>query len=160
VALASAKAPAAAAAKGPSADQAAAAEPGAGARSKPDYRAAARVAVLYDAPSLKARKRFIAPRGMPLEVLATVGAWVKVRDMAGAVLWIERADVAPRHSVVAATALAVRQQAQDTAPVVLQVGRGVLLELAEAPVAQGAWLRVRHREGASGWVRSTEVWGW
>ena len=32
----------------------------------------AAAAVLYDAPSLSARKLFVAPRGMPLEVLTTV----------------------------------------------------------------------------------------
>jgi SH3-like domain-containing protein len=127
----------------------------------PRYRAAARVAVLYDAPSLKARKRYIAPRGMPLEVLTMVGAWVKVRDMAGAVLWIERDELVDRHSVVTATTVTVRQQPQDAAPVVFQAGRGVLLEMADAAASSTqAWLRVRHRDAGVGWVRGTEVWGW
>lgn len=126
-----------------------------------EYRSVAQPAVLYDGPSKQARRTWIAPRGMPVEVVSTLGAWVKVRDMAGDVVWIERADLGERRTVVASTLATVRQQPQDGAPALLQADRGVLLEIGEAPnEAPGGWLRVRHRDGGSGWVRSAEVWGW
>lgn len=125
-----------------------------------EFRSLANAAPLYDGPSKQARKLFAAPRGMPVEVISTLGQWVKVRDMAGDVVWIERTDLAERRAVVASTLATVRQQPQDTAATVLHADRGVLLELAEGGEAAGGWLRVRHRDGGIGWVRSTEVWGW
>jgi len=127
-----------------------------------EYRSVAQPAVLYDGPSRQARKLFAAPRGMPLEVISTLGPWVKVRDMAGDVVWIERNDLAERRSVVTSAVVAVRQQPQESSAVVLHADRGVLLELADpaATEAPGGWLRVRHRDGGGGWVRTTEVWGW
>lgn len=127
-----------------------------------DYRSVARPAVMYDGPSKQARKLFAAPSGMPVEVISTLGPWVKVRDMAGDVVWIERPDLTDRRSVVAATIAAVRQQPGDGAPVVLHAERGVMLDLVDpaAREATGGWVQVRHRDGSSGWVRITEVWGW
>jgi len=120
-------------------------------------------AVLYDAPSRQGRKLFVAPRGMPLEVVSTLGQWVKVRDMTGEVVWIERSELADRRNVVSTTVLAVRQSAQDGAPVVLQVDRGVLLELVAdtqgAAPAPSGWVRVRHRDGGTGFVRAADVFG-
>jgi SH3-like domain-containing protein len=134
----------------------------ASAASATEYRSIAQPAVLYDGPSKQARKLFAAPRGMPVEVISSLGPWVKVRDMAGDVVWIERPDLADRRTVLAATIAAVRQQPRDTAPVVLHAERGVMLELVDpaAREASGGWLQVRHRDGGSGWVRVTEVWGW
>lgn len=125
-----------------------------------EFRSVAQPAILYDGPSKQARKLFAAPRGMPLELISTVGAWVKVRDIGGDVMWIERGDLVERRSVVTATPATVRQQPQDAATIVLQTDRGVLLDLepGAGPPTPG-WTRVRHRDGGSGWVRNTEVWG-
>jgi SH3-like domain-containing protein len=132
-----------------------------GAMAQPsEYRSLATAAVLYDGPSRQARKLFAGPRGMPLEVISTLGQWVKVRDMAGDVVWVERADLAARSAVVASTLAAVRQQPQESAATVLHADRGVLLELVEGAVPAGGWLRVRHRDGGTGWVRAADVWGW
>ena len=48
--------------------------------------------VLYDAPSVKGGKLFIAPSGMPVEVVLSYGDWVKVRDAAGDLAWTETSD--------------------------------------------------------------------
>ena len=127
-----------------------------------EYRSVNSAAVLYDAPSRQATKVFVAPRGMPVEVVSSAGLWVKVRDVSGDFAWIERASLGDRRFLVAATLATVRQQPQDTADEIVQVERGVLLELAEpgAPQANAQWVKVRHRDGASGWVRASEVWGW
>ncbi|HEY8102673.1 MAG TPA: hypothetical protein VIF82_18190, partial [Burkholderiaceae bacterium] len=44
-------------------------------------------AILYDAPSLRGKKVFIAPRNMPVEVVFTYGEWSKVRDVVGDLSW-------------------------------------------------------------------------
>lgn len=116
------------------------------------------VAVLYDSPSTKGRKLSIAPRGMPLEVVSSLPNWVKVRDMLGDVMWIEGKDLSARRTLIASTLATLRASAQDTAPIVVQVERGVLLEPVEGAAAAG-WVRVRHAEGASGFVKAGEVWG-
>ena len=126
-----------------------------------EFRSVAAPAVLYDGPSKQARKLFAAPRGMPLEVISTLGQWVKVRDSAGDVVWIERVDLADRRSVVTQALVSLRAGPQDTAAVVASIDRGVLLDLADpaAPDAASGWVRVRHRDGTAGYVRAADVWG-
>lgn len=120
---------------------------------------ASAAAVLYDGPSDRARKLFIVTRGTPLEVVAAVDRWIKVRDHAGDVLWIDRGDLATasRH-VVANTLAAIRRAPQQNAQLVLQVERGVLLEVIDDADASG-WLRVRHRGGSAGFIDVREIWG-
>ena len=115
-------------------------------------------AIMYDAPSLKGKKLFIAPRGMPVEVVLTYGAWNKVRDVAGDLLWVEAKALTPKRNVIVKAASArVRATAEEAASVVFTADKGVLLELLE-PAASG-WVKVRHRDGHSGYVRASEIWG-
>lgn len=120
---------------------------------------ASAAAVMYDAPSQQARKLFVAPRGMPVEVLSVVNQWVKVREMEGALVWVERADLSAARTVICkVAAAAVRAAPQEGGDVVFQAERGVVLELTEPAPAPG-WVRVRHRDGATGYVRAVDVWG-
>jgi len=114
--------------------------------------------VLYDAPSAQSKKLFIVSQGYPLEVVVVVQGWVKVRDAGGALSWVEAANVsAKQRTVMVKVPVAqVRQTADETSPVVFQAKQSVVLELAEVT---GSWLRVRHRDGASGFIRVTQVWG-
>jgi SH3-like domain-containing protein len=136
----------------------------AGAVDAAEYRSIVAPSVMYDAPSRQASRVFIAPRGMPVEIISSLGAWIKVRDASGDVVWVERTDLGERRSVVTTSLVTVRQQPQDTAVEVMQLERGVLLELVRTTPAAGSasteWIEVRHREGGSGWVRIAEVWGW
>ncbi|XYJ10803.1 SH3 domain-containing protein [Telluria sp. B2] len=114
--------------------------------------------VLYDAPSARGTKLFVAPRGMLVEVVARYGDWVKVRDADGALAWTEAKGLAASRNVVVKTALArVRAAPDDNATVVMTADKGVLLELV-APSPNG-WAQVRHRDGIVGYVRAAEVWG-
>lgn len=125
----------------------------------PDFRSiGTAAAVMYDGPSAKGRKMFVAPRGMPVEVLATVNNWVKVRDQAGDVLWVDRAELAGQRTVVAVALATVRSSPLDTATVVFQADKGVVLDVIDPAPATG-WVRVRHRDGAFGFVKAAEVWG-
>ncbi len=115
-------------------------------------------AVLYDAPSAKGRKVFVAPRGMPVEVVLTYGEWTKVRDASGDLSWVESKMLVPKHNLVVSVAGArVREAAAETAPVIFTADKGVLLEMVD-PVTSG-WVKVRHRDGQSGFVKAAEVWG-
>jgi SH3-like domain-containing protein len=118
----------------------------------------ARPAILYDAPSAKGGKLFIAPSGMPVEVVLSYGDWVKVRDAAGDMAWTELRNLsAKRNVIVRAASARVRAAPEDNAAVLMTADKNVLLELVD-PEA-GPWVRVRHRDGISGYVRASEVWG-
>jgi len=115
-------------------------------------------AVLYDAPSAKANKLYIVNHGYPVEVVVVVEGWVKVRDISGDLTWIESKNLTDRRTVIVKAPLAqVRQSADDNAPVVFQAQQNVILDLVEA--TGGGWLRVRHRDGQTGFVKASQVWG-
>ncbi|WP_426195496.1 SH3 domain-containing protein [Massilia sp. DWR3-1-1] len=116
-------------------------------------------AILYDAPSTRGGKLYVAPRGMPVEVVLSYGAWVKLRDMNGDMAWAEASALSPRRTLVVRSANAkVRAGAEDNAAVVMTADRGVLLELVE-PAPASIWLKVRHKDGMTGFVKATDVWG-
>jgi len=115
-------------------------------------------AVLYDAPSAKANKLYIVNNGYPVEVVVAVEGWVKVRDINGDLTWIESKNLTDRRTVMVKVPLAqVRQSADDNAPVVFQAQQNVVLDLVEA--TGGGWLRVKHRDGQTGFVKASQVWG-
>ncbi|OEZ80473.1 bacterial SH3 domain protein [Janthinobacterium sp. HH104] len=114
--------------------------------------------ILYDAPSSKGGKLYVAPRGMPLEVVLSYGEWVKVRDASGEMAWTEAKGLSAKRNVVARAAnLKVRASPDDTASAILLVDKGVLLEMSEQ--ASSGWVKVRHKDGQSGYVKTSEVWG-
>lgn len=115
-------------------------------------------AVLYDAPSRAAKPLYVVSKHYPLEVIVNLEAWVKVRDHTGALAWAERKSLGARRMVlVTATLAEARQRAEDTAPAAFGAAQNVALELVE--IAPGGWLRVRHADGATGYVRAAQVWG-
>lgn len=115
-------------------------------------------AVLYDAPSRAATPVFVVQRHYPLEVIVNLEAWVKVRDHAGALSWIEKKALGDKRMVlVTGPAAEVRLRPEDGAPAAFVAAQHVALELLE--VAPNGWLRVRHADGAAGFVRAAQVWG-
>lgn len=128
------------------------------AASAAEFRSAAEPAVvLYDAPSTRSSKLFIVSRGYPLEVVVQVEGWVKVRDAAGSLAWAESKSLDNTRNVLLKTAATVRQKPAADAPAAFEGQRDLLLELVEG--ASAGWLHVRHRDGTSGYVRATDVWG-
>ena len=124
-----------------------------------DYRSIAENgAVLYDAPSRAAKPMYVASKFYPVEVIVNLDAWVKVRDATGALTWVEKKALAERRMLlVTAPVATVRAKPEESAPVAFQAQQNVALELAE--VAAGGWIRVRHADGAAGYVRAEQVWG-
>ena len=121
--------------------------------------------VLYDAPSARAKPLFVLGRDTPLEVIVPVEGWTKVRDAGGTIGWVEKGHLAERRTLVVRVPVAdVRASPDDGAPLAFRAENGVLLELAE-PAASAAtttmpgWVKVRHRDGQSGFVRIAQVFG-
>jgi SH3 domain protein len=117
-----------------------------------------RAAVLYDAPSSKADRLFVASRLYPFEVLVKLDQWTKVRDVNGEVAWIENRALGDKQTVMVTVPLAdVRAGPNAQATLVFEAYKNVLLEQLEPP-ADG-WVKVRHRDGQSGFIRVAHVWG-
>ena len=129
-----------------------------GAASALDYRSVSEAAVLYDAPSQKAKPLFVIAPGTPVEVIVSLDAWVKVRDLKGDLAWIERGQLADKRTLQVRTEGAqIRAEANDAAKLAFEAEADVLLEFLEAGPA--GWVKVRHRDGPQGFVKATQVWG-
>jgi SH3-like domain-containing protein len=123
-----------------------------------DYRSVNDVAVLYDAPSQKAKPLFAIAAGTPVEAIVTLDVWVKVRDAKGDLAWIERRHLTEQRSLQVRNERAqIRASAEESAKLVFEAEADVVLELLE-PGAAG-WAKVRHRDGAQGFVKASQVWG-
>ena len=115
-------------------------------------------AVMFDAPSQRGSKRFIAPPGMPVEVVHTAHGWSKVRDAAGDLLWVESKTISTKRTVVVtAVSATVRARPDESASPVFVASKGVLLDVVESGTS--GWIKVRHRDGQDGYVRARGVWG-
>ncbi|HXU92150.1 MAG TPA: SH3 domain-containing protein [Gallionella sp.] len=115
-------------------------------------------AILYDAPSLKAKKLFVVNRYMPFEQVVTLDNWVKVRDRSGGLYWVEKRVLSSKRYVFALPPLLdVRAEPDSGSPRLFQVRQQVVLERLESTGT--GWVKVRHQDGEVGYVRSTEVWG-
>ena len=131
-----------------------------------DYRTTSEApAVLYDAPSAKAKPLFIYGRDVPLEVLVVVEGWTKIRDVGGAFGWIANKSLAEKRMLLVRVPVAdVRANPDDAAPLTFRAEQNVLLDLAESAASAGTtatpgWVKVRHRDGQSGYVRVNQVFG-
>lgn len=115
-------------------------------------------AILYDAPSTKAKKMFVVNRYMPFEQVVALDNWVKVRDRSGALYWVEKRLVSNKRYVFALPPLLdVFAEPDFGAPRLFRVRQQIALERLDSTGT--GWVKVRHQDGNVGFVRSTDVWG-
>jgi len=113
--------------------------------------------VLYDAPSIKAQKLFVLSRDYPVEVVVKVEGWSKVRDDTGGFAWIENRQLSARRTVMVRSSSAeVRQSPSDAAALAFTAEKGVLFEF--LGISAG-WVKVRHADGETGFVKVSQLWG-
>lgn len=123
-----------------------------------DFRSVATPSILYDTPSDKGKRLSILLAGTPVETVVSLDKWVKVRDPAGGLSWIDRRALSDKRTVLVSQPQAsVRQSASESAAPVFTTVKDAVLELMEPPAA--GWIRVRHADGSSGYLRVNEVWG-
>jgi SH3-like domain-containing protein len=124
-----------------------------------DYRSVeVPAAILYDSPSQKGKKLYLIRAQTPVEAVVRLEGWVKVRDAEGTLAWIEARNLGERRTlVVTAPRAEIRESDKAEAPVVAILDKWVVVDFIEA--AAPGWAKVRHRDGATGFVRSTQVWG-
>ena len=127
-----------------------------------EFQSAGEAAVLYDAPSLKARPLFVIGRDTPFEVIVGVEGWLKIRDATGTVAWIERKSASERHMLIVRVPVAdVLGAPEANAPLVFKAEQNVVLELIDPAYVANTpgWAKVRHRDGQQGYIRIAQVWG-
>jgi SH3-like domain-containing protein len=123
-----------------------------------DYYSVAEPALAYDAPSRQGTSLYAVARGTPVEAIVVLDAWVKVRDAGGELVWMEKRLLSEKRTlIVRADRAQVRVQPDDTAALVFEAMRDVVLEYLE-PGPTG-WVKVRHRDGQQGYVKTLQVWG-
>jgi SH3-like domain-containing protein len=114
-------------------------------------------AILYDAPSTKAQKLYILSQGYPVEIVVKLEGWTKVRDDTGEFAWIENNHLSERRTVMVKAASAeARQAASENSQVVFTAEKSVFLEVLD--MAAG-WAKVRHSDGAVGFIKVSQLWG-
>ena len=123
-----------------------------------DFRSVAdAVAILYDAPSTRAQKLFVLSRDYPVEVVVKVEGWTKVRDDTGEFAWIENRQLSERRTVlVKSSGAEARQSASDAAALAFTAEKGVVLEFLQLTAG---WVKVRHPDGAIGFIKVSQLWG-
>lgn len=123
-----------------------------------DYRTVAEAAPMYDAPSAKSKPLFVMMTGTPVELVVSLDGWSKVRDSKGDLAWIEKKHLTEKRNVIVRfDRVAVRAAAEDKAALVFEAERDVVLEFLEA--VPGGWVKVKHRDGQSGFLKVPQVWG-
>jgi SH3-like domain-containing protein len=127
-----------------------------------EFQSASEAAVLYDAPSVRAKPLFVIGRDTPFEVIVGVEGWLKIRDAGGTVAWIERKATSERRTLIVRVPVADVVAAPDAnAPLVFKAEQNVVLELLDPAYVSNTpgWAKVRHRDGQQGYVRIAQVWG-
>ena len=115
-------------------------------------------AILYDAPSIEAKKLYVVNRYMPFEQVVTLNSWVKVRDRSGGLYWIEKRALSNSKQVFALLPMVnVRAKPDAGSKQVFQIRQQVAVQMIESTGT--GWIKVQHQDGNKGYVRSTEVWG-
>ena len=123
-----------------------------------EYRTVETTTVLYDAPSQRGIKQFVIRRDTPVEIVVSLDGWAKIRDSEGTLAWIERKFLAEWRSLIVIVSRAeIRQANNESSPLVFEAEKNVSLDYLEA--SPGGWIKVRHRDGQSGYVRANQVWG-
>jgi len=124
-----------------------------------DYRSVSvPAAILFDAPSLQAKKLYLIKAQTPVEVVVRLDGWFKVRDAEGTLAWLESRNVAEKRTlVVTAPKAEIHQADKPESPVLAELDKWVAVDFVEA--ASPGWAKVHHRDGAVGYIRTTQVWG-
>lgn len=116
-------------------------------------------AVLYDAPSASAKKVLLLSQGYPVEIIVDLGEWLKVRDAQGSISWVEAKQLSAKRTVLIKLANAeIRSDASATSSLLATLEKDVVLEVAD-PKLNNGWLKVKHRDGVTGFVLISSVWG-
>lgn len=123
-----------------------------------DYQSLARPAVMYDAPSTQAQPLYIINAGTPVEAVVSLENFTKVRDSEGTLAWVEKSALTDQRTVIVRVQRAtIFSMPDEKSAVAFAAQKNVLLNWIED--GPPGWVHVHHRDGQSGYIRLTDVWG-
>jgi len=124
-----------------------------------EYRAVAvPKAILYDAPSVQGKKLYVIGQGYPVEVIVNLGDWIKVRDNQGGLSWIDSKQLSTARTLLVTQSQVELRQAADAASTLLaRLEKDVVVDYLEPP--KNGWVKVKHKDGLTGYIQSFSVWG-
>ena len=115
-------------------------------------------AILYDSPSPQANKLFILSQGYPVEVIVNLAEWVKVRDNQGSLNWIDAKQLSPKRTLlVTASNVEIKQSPEAGSEMVGRLEKDVVVDFVE--LAKTGWVKIKHRDGLTGFIQTSAVWG-
>ena len=95
--------------------------------------------------------------GVPLEIVAAVKEWRRVRDWDGKEGWVHRLMLNhKRVARVASTRAIVRSRADARSAIVLYVEQGVFVSLLQC---RAEWCLIRISDKYEGWIVRASLWG-
>jgi SH3-like domain-containing protein len=96
-------------------------------------------------------------RGLPVQVVDETIDWRRICDPDGGAVWVSRAMVEGRRTILAVgkDPVALRAQPSDAAAVTAWLRPRAVAALG---AANGDWRQVS-ADGAAGWLKTSEVWG-
>jgi len=100
-------------------------------------------------------------RGYPLVKIKTQGQWIKVQDFEGDSGWVYGSLTAKKpHMVVKEKLVNVRSGPGKGYKVICQAKYGVVFRTLKRQGGLAGWVKVRHGNGPTGWVKRSLLWGW
>ncbi len=114
-------------------------------------------AIVYDTPSAQGRKVYLLGQGYPVEVIVNLVEWVKVRDQQGGLSWIDAKQLSPKRTLLMIASADIKQTAEAGASSIGRVEKDVVVDLLEP--AKNGWVKVKHKDGLTGFIQTSVVWG-
>jgi len=116
-------------------------------------------AVLYDAPSTSAKKTLLLSQFYPVEIIVNLGDWLKVRDAQGVISWVEAKQLTTkRMALVKTNSAEIRVAADPSSKLVAIIEKDLVLEVLDVTASNG-WIKVKHRDGLTGYILTSSIWG-
>jgi SH3-like domain-containing protein len=114
-------------------------------------------AIVYDSPSAQSKKLYLLGQGYPVEVIVNLAEWVKVRDQQGGLSWIDAKQLSPKRTLLMIASADIKQTAEAGASSIGRLEKDVVVDLLEP--AKNGWVKVKHKDGLTGFIQTSVVWG-
>ena len=114
-------------------------------------------AVVYDTPSAQGKKVYLLGQGYPVEVIVNLAEWVKVRDKKGGLSWIDAKQLSPKRTLLVVVLADIKPSPDMGVASIGRLEKDVVIDLLEP--AKNGWVKVKHRDGLTGFIQTSAVWG-
>lgn len=109
-------------------------------------------------PSTKHEVKWVLGKGFPLQVIASQGKWLKVKDFENDVGWVYAPLTTGIPSVVVKSKIVNMRSGPGTNyRIIGKAAYGVVFKTVKRTKS---WVKVRHASGKTGWVSRRLLWGW